>query len=621
MARTVSIGTQDFEKMIQRNCFYVDKTGFIKEWWESEDEVTLITRPRRFGKTLNMSMLNCFFSNKYADRGELFEKLEIWKDGKYREIQGTYPVIFLSFAGVKGNTFELSKKQIYDKIIELYESNRFLLKSDCMSDTEKARYISFLEKPLEEDVSFKLNELSNYLSRYYGKKVIILLDEYDTPMQEAYVNGYWEELVAFTRSLFNSTFKTNPYLERAIMTGITTAEYSAVRKFAKQTSNGSAKAETMSKESIFSDLNNLEVVTTLTPKYETAFGFTEEEVFKALDEQGLSDKKNDVKIWYDGFRFGSKNDIYNPWSIINCLDKKKIALYWAESSSNGLINSLVQKGSSNIKMMVEELINGSTINVPIDEQIVFSELDYSEDAVWSLMLASGYLKVVSSEELNLIRESDNEYELALTNREILFMFKKMILRWFSPAKNETNEFIKALISGDIESMNEYMNDVALRTFSSFDTGKHTSEKKAPENLASCYDCQGVANGSSLNYSSNLYAMTEQSSRFFHGFVLGLMVDQSENYIITSNRESGFGRYDIMLEPKDKQTQKYPGIVIEFKVINPRKENSLEETVEAALKQIEDRNYDTELINRGVNKENIHHYGFAFKSKEVLIDGN
>ena len=233
MARTVSIGTQDFEKMIQRNCFYVDKTGFIKEWWESEDEVTLITRPRRFGKTLNMSMLNCFFSNKYADRGELFEKLEIWKDEKYCEIQGTYPVIFLSFAGVKGNTFELSKKQIYDKIIELYESNRFLLKSDCMSDTEKARYISFLEKPLEEDVSFKLNELSNYLSRYYGKKVIILLDEYDTPMQEAYVNGYWEELVAFTRSLFNSTFKTNPYLERAIMTGITTAEYSAVRKFAK----------------------------------------------------------------------------------------------------------------------------------------------------------------------------------------------------------------------------------------------------------------------------------------------------------------------------------------------------------------------------------------------------
>ena len=577
MARTVSIGTQDFEKMIQRNCFYVDKTGFIKEWWESEDEVTLITRPRRFGKTLNMSMLNCFFSNKYADRGELFEKLEIWKYGKCREIQGTYPVIFLSFASIKSNNFTDTKNDIVAVINGAFRSHSYLLDSDVLSDAEKEIFESFdryannisVDKEIANETVYRaLNNLSLFLSRYYGKKVIILLDEYDTPMQEAYVNGYWEELVAFTRSLFNSTFKTNPYLERAIMTGITR----------------------VSKESIFSDLNNLEVVTTLTPKYETAFGFTEEEVFKALDEQGLSDKKNDVKIWYDGFRFGSKNDIYNPWSIINCLDKKKIALYWAESSSNGLINSLVQKGSSNIKMMVEELINGLTINVPIDEQIVFSELDYSEDAVWSLMLASGYLKVVSSEELNLIRESDNEYKLALTNREILFMFKKMILRWFSPAKSETNEFIKALITGDIESMNEYMNDVALRTFSSFDSGKHTSEKKAPEN-------------------------------FFHGFVLGLMVDQSENYIITSNRESGFGRYDIMLEPKDKQTQKYPGIVIEFKVINPRKENSLEETVEAALKQIEEKNYDAELINRGVKEENIHHYGFAFKSKEVLIDGN
>ena len=568
MARTVSIGTQDFEKMIQRNCFYVDKTGFIKEWWESEDEVTLITRPRRFGKTLNMSMLNCFFSNKYADRGELFEKLEIWKDGKYREIQGTYPVIFMSFAEIKQNNYNDAVEKIKRIICEVCQQFDFLKNWDGLTETEK-KNISNISYDMSDVMAQDLiKNMSNYLSRYYGKKVIILLDEYDTPMQEAYVNGYWEELVAFTRSLFNSTFKTNPYLERAIMTGITR----------------------VCKESIFSDLNNLEVVTTLTPKYETAFGFTEEEVFKALDEQGLSDKKNDVKIWYDGFRFGSKNDIYNPWSIINCLDKKKIALYWAESSSNGLINSLVQKGSSNIKMMVEELINGSTINVPIDEQIVFSELDYSEDAVWSLMLASGYLKVVSSEELNLIRESDNEYELALTNREILFMFKKMILRWFSPAKSETNEFIKALISGDIESMNEYMNDVALRTFSSFDTGKHTSEKKAPEN-------------------------------FFHGFVLGLMVDQSENYIITSNRESGFGRYDIMLEPKDKQTQKYPGIVIEFKVINPRKENSLEETVEAALKQIEEKNYDAELINRGVKEENIHHYGFAFKSKEVLIDGN
>ena len=405
------------------------------------------------------------------------------------------------------------------------------------------------------------------LCRHFGKKVIILLDEYDTPMQEAYVNGYWEELVGFTRSLFNSTFKTNPYLERAIMTGITR----------------------VSKESIFSDLNNLVVVTTTSNQYETAFGFTEEEVFNALDEQELSDKKEEVKKWYDGFTFGDKRDIYNPWSIINFLKFKRFKTYWADSSSNGLINSLVKTGSSYIKMMMEMLLKGETIAVPIDEQIVFSELDYSEDAVWSLMLASGYLKVISSDALTGDRTKAVMYNLALTNFEIKLMFENMILRWFSPAKMETNEFIKALINGDIESMNEYMNEVALNTFSSFDSGKHTSDKKAPEN-------------------------------FYHGFVLGLMVDQTQNYIIASNRESGFGRYDIMLEPIDKNNEKYPGIVIEFKVINQRKENSLEETVAAALKQIEEKNYDAELIKRGVKAENIHHYGFAFKGKEVLIDG-
>ena len=564
MAKVISIGNQSFESMRERDNFYVDKTSFIKEWWENEDIVTLITRPRRFGKTLNMNMLECFFSNQYKDRGDLFEGLDIWKKEKYRKLQGTYPVIFLSFAGIKGNTFEMSKKQIGDKIVELYESNRFLLKSECISDTEKKRYISFLERPMDEDVSYKLNEMSNYLSRYYGKKVIILLDEYDTPMQEAYVNGYWKELVAFTRSLFNATFKTNPYLERAIMTGITR----------------------VSKESIFSDLNNLVVVTTTSNQYETAFGFTEEEVFNALDEQGLSEKKQEVKSWYDGFTFGDSRDIYNPWSIINYLKYKKFTTYWADSSSNGLINNLIQKGSPYIKTMLETLIRGEKINVIIDEQIVFSELDYSEDAVWSLMLASGYLKVISSEELNLIRESDNEYELAITNREILFMFRKMILRWFTPAKRETNEFIKALINGDVESMNAYMNKVTLKTISYFDSGNSSSD--------------------------------EEPERFFHGLVLGLMVDQTENYIITSNRESGYGRYDIMLEPIDKSNENLPCIVIEFKVINPKKEKTLEETVEAALKQIEDKGYDAELVKRGVKKENIHHYGFAFKGKKVLI---
>ena len=564
MAKVISIGNQSFESMRERDNFYVDKTSFIKEWWENEDIVTLITRPRRFGKTLNMNMLECFFSNKYKDRGDLFEGLDIWKEEKYRKLQGTYPVIFLSFADVKQNNYEETIQKIKKIIFDIYQKYDFLKDWEGLTDKEKTAFRNIDCVMSDIVAQGAIKDLSDYLSRYYGKKVIILLDEYDTPMQEAYVSGYWKELVAFTRSLFNATFKTNPYLERAIMTGITR----------------------VSKESIFSDLNNLVVVTTTSNQYETAFGFTEEEVFNALDEQGLSEKKQEVKSWYDGFTFGDSRDIYNPWSIINYLKYKKFTTYWADSSSNGLINNLIQKGSPYIKTMLETLIKGEKINVIIDEQIVFSELDYSEDAVWSLMLASGYLKVISSEELNLVRESENEYELAITNREILFMFRKMILRWFTPAKRETNEFIKALINGDVESMNAYMNKVTLKTISYFDSGNSPSD--------------------------------EEPERFFHGLVLGLMVDQTENYIITSNRESGYGRYDIMLEPIDKSNEKQPGIVIEFKVINPKKEKTLEETVEAALNQIEDKEYDAELVKRGVKKENIHHYGFAFKGKKVLI---
>ena len=564
MARTVSIGTQDFEKMIQRTCFYVDKTGFIKEWWESEDEVTLITRPRRFGKTLNMSMLNCFFSNKYADRGELFEKLEIWKDEKYRELQGTYPVIFLSFAEIKQNNYQDTIAKIKKILCSLYQSFMFLKDWDGLTDEEKNNLKRISEDMSDVTAQSALNELSNYLSRYYGKKVIILLDEYDTPMQEAYTNGYWEELVAFTRSLFNSTFKTNPYLERAIMTGITR----------------------VSKESIFSDLNNLEVVTTLSSKYTTAFGFTEQEVFNALDEFGLSAQKGEVKAWYDGFMFGKQKDIYNPWSIINFLDKKEYNPYWAESSSNGLINELIRTGSTKTKETMETLILGGVVEKNIDEQIVFGQLKTNKDAVWSLLLASGYLRIERFRTIGKLNKKI--YSLKLTNYEVMQMFGAMIEQWFGGDNVPYNEFVEAMLSADLESMNEYMSRVTTNIISYFDTGNSPSD--------------------------------EEPERFYHGFVLGLMVDQIDNYIVTSNRESGFGRYDIMLEPIDKNNVHYPGIIIEFKVINPRKENSLEETVEAALKQIEEKNYDAELIKRGVKAENIHHYGFAFKGKKVLIEG-
>ena len=562
--KKIAIGKQSFEDIRKKDCFYIDKTNFIKDWWESADDVTLITRPRRFGKTLNMDMLKCFFSNQYEGRKELFEGLDIWKDEEYRKLQGTYPVIFLSFADIKGNTFEMARQQICIKILDLYEENEYLLEGDILGESEKAFYKSVSMDMSDAIISTSLNKLCVFMYKYYGKKVIIILDEYDTPMQEAYMNGYWDELVALTRSLFNSTFKTNPYLERGIMTGITR----------------------VSKESIFSDLNNLKVVTTTSREYATSFGFTEKEVFDALDEVNMSNEKAAVKEWYDGFTFGDVKDIYNPWSIINYLQTGKIDSYWTDSSSNGIVNKLIKTGTPDVKEAMAVLISGGVIEKKIDEQIVFDQLDKNEDAIWSLLLASGYLCIESYKEVGRLKRKI--YGLKLTNLEVERMFEVMIEQWFGKEKFNYNGFVKSLLNGDIESMNEYMNRVTRGVISYFDTGKTPSD--------------------------------EEPERFYHGLVLGLMVDQVDNYILSSNRESGFGRYDIMLEPIDKNNEKLPGIVIEFKVFNQKKEDTLEETVENALRQIKEKDYDAELIKRGVKEENIYHYGFAFKGKEVLIDG-
>ena len=497
MRRTVGIGHQDFETIRQRNYFYIDKTHFIREWWKNGDSVTLITRPRRFGKTLSMNMIETFFSIQYKDREDLFEGLKIWEREDFRKLQGTYPVIFISFADVKETSFSQARKKICSIIKDVYNRYAFLLDGDFLNENEKQDFQNISTDMEDYEVSGSIRALSNRLSRYYGKKVIILLDEYDTPMQEAYVNGYWQKLVSFTRSLFNSTFKTNPYLERAIMTGITR----------------------VSKESIFSDLNNLEVVTTTSEKYGDCFGFTEEEVFAALDEYGLSDRKQEVKSWYDGFTFGDQADIYNPWSIVNFLDKRRFAPYWANSSSNSLVDKLVREGSKDLKTSFQCLLTGESITAELDEQIVYDQLDNDERAVWSLLLASGYLKVKNLKTyMTDFGDWKQEYQLELTNFEVRLMFRDMVRKWFSSAISVYNDFIKALLLGDIKAMNIYMNRVAMATFSYFDTGKNPS--------------------------------AEEPERFYHGFVLGLMVDLSDRYILTSNRESGFGRYDVMLEPRN-----------------------------------------------------------------------
>lgn len=557
MARTVGIGIQDFSTIIENNYFYVDKTSFIKEWWESGDSVTLITRPRRFGKTMNMSMLETFFSVEYADRSNLFEDLSIWEEDKYRQLQGTYPVISLSFARVKEADYNTTRKKFFEILRNLYIKYSFLKDSNILTDADRTFFNRVMSEDMEEsDASSALYQLSDYLYRYYGKKVIILLDEYDTPMQEAYVNGYWQELITFTRSLFNSSFKTNPFLLKGLMTGITR----------------------VSRESIFSDLNHLKVVTTTSDEYGTSFGFTTDEVLASLEEFGLSEEKEKVQNWYDGFSFGKHSGIYNPWSILNYLDTGFFMAYWANTSSNTLVSRLLQGANPDIKSEFEELLQGNSIHKVIDEQVVYDQLGQDESAIWSLLVASGYLKLE-----NVVIYGYTECDLFLTNGEVKLMFQNMISRWFRGRQYEYNSFIKALLKGDKKAMNAYMNKIAVETISYFDSGSHPSQAE-PE-------------------------------RFYHGFVLGLMVDLRDRYAITSNRESGFGRYDIVLMPKNEGDD---AIIIEFKVYDAEDEEGLQDTVASALKQIEEMKYEERILMQGMDAARIRKYGFAFEGKKVLI---
>ena len=568
MQQIPALGYQNYEEVITENIFYIDKTGFISEWWEYKDKVTLITRPRRFGKTLNLSTVECFFSNKYAGKGSLFEGKAVWEaknaDGtyKYRHLQGTFPVIFLSFANIKAVNYEKMEYKITEIIARLYEQHRYLLEGDLLSPNEKRYYEQICPGMRDEVAAGAVNAISDFLYRYYGRDVIILLDEYDTPMQEAWLSGYWDEAVEFFRGLFNSTFKTNDHIYRGIITGITR----------------------ISKESIFSGLNNLAVITTTSDKYASCFGLSEEDVFSALDRNGLGMEKANVKKWYDGFTFGTHTDIYNPWSILSFINSGgRYGAYWSNTSGNELVNVLVKKGSPIIKQTMEELLSGKSFNAEIDEQVVFNQLTGNASAVWSLLLATGYLRLDRLVQIG--EHKKNLYTMRLTNMEVEIMFSDMVKGWFSESsETDYNDFIKALLINDKKAMNRYMNKVALATFSSFDAGNKPSEYSEPE-------------------------------RFYHGFVLGLMVDLADRYSITSNRESGFGRYDVMLEPLN---EKDDAIIIEFKVYDPDDEKTLDDTVKNALSQIEEKCYVASLEAKGITPKRIRKYGFAFRGKECRI---
>lgn len=553
--KSVAVGVQDFEALRRDQMFYVDKTDFIRQWWESGETTTLITRPRRFGKTLNLSMLNCFFSVFYENRADLFEGLKVWEEKNYHKLQGRFPVIFLSFAGVKGTTFEAVLRQINYGIVEVYRRFERILDMSRFTERERQDFgrISWDMDAATAAQSVRL--LTDLLYVYYGQKPIILLDEYDTPLQEAYFNSFWDEMTAFVGAFFNNSFKTNPSLGRALLTGITR----------------------ICKESIFSDLNNIDVVTQTSTKYETAFGFTEEEVKVGLARVGLLDYRQKVKEWYDGFTFGQRRDMYNPWSITKFIDAEGIFdIYWANTSNNKLVSSLIRKSSKNMKMAMEQLLEGEMLHVEMDEQLDFAQLEYRESAIFSLLYATGYLRVN--------QKNDQEYVLMLTNKEVKIVFRRIIREWFNDLDTGYGDFRRALLHDNIEEMNYYMNMVTLSTFSYFDTGT------------------GRGN-------------IDETERFYHGFVLGLLADLSDQFSIRSNRESGLGRYDIILRAREENCNSY---IMEFKVFDRERDENMKACVARALQQIEEKQYETELVADGIARERIRKYGFAFDGKKVLI---
>lgn len=561
MKKKVGIGIQDFSKIRENQCFYVDKTYFIKEWWESGDKATIITRPRRFGKTLNMSMLEQFFSLQYAARNDLFEGLFIWNDENYRKLQGTYPVINLSFANVKEVTLKDAGYRIRQILEEKYIKNYYLMNEDIFSAEEKNYYKQMTGKMKEEDIPKALYYLSYYLYRYYDKKVIILLDEYDTPMLEAQENGYLKELKMLMGSFYDFTFRENPWMEQGIMIGITKVDC----------------------KSLFAQSNKLRIADIMCDKYATSFGFTEEEVFAALDRYDLEKEKEKVKQWYDGFVFGNYQSIYNPWCIAKFLDERRYKFYWAETSANSLIEKVFREGSRELKISLSKLLQGEHIWCHINESLFDGSLDDDENSIWRLLVVSGYMKITSKHIDIEDNMQEDLQELAFVNLEIKKMFEYMVWRWFNYARSDYEDFVKSMLKNKVEDMEAYLERAVLTIFDYFHKGEESIEDK--------------------------------TQRFYYSLVLALMMDLGNQYVFIPYYESGLGRYDVILEPKDVNEKAF---ILEFKTYDKETEEELEDTIQAAFEQIEEKQYTEMLIHKGILKEKIYKYAFAFVEKRVQI---
>lgn len=551
--RKIGIGESDFKTIRKKGFYYIDKTKYIKEIIEESSKVILVTRPRRFGKTLNMSMLNYYFNIDEKENKELFEGLAILSEGEeYTSKLGAYPCIYLSLANVREKNYENMILSLRSSIHEMYQEHRYLLESDKIYEEEKEKIKEILYAREDEEIlKTSIKDLSNYLNRHYDKEVMLFMDEYDVPLQNAYVEGYYQEAMSFFKAFYGISFKDNKYLEKAVITGVSR----------------------IAKESLFSGLNNLSVYTIMDEEFADDFGITEEEMDQIIADFEVSEEKEEIKKWYDGYKIGEIDHIYNPWSVLNFLKRRQLIPYWVNTSSNDLIKLILQK-SYTVKEKIERLLKGEKIEVIVDFETIIEEIEKKEENIWGLLIGTGYLKVTRA-----IDVLQNRYEVKIPNQEIRSLFEGIVRQWFlnKVMGNDLNQILEDLIELKLVEFEKKFKILVKEMISFMDVGEHVAEN------------------------------------FYHAFVLGMLVGLKERYYVRSNRESGFGRYDIMLEPKDRKEKAF---IMEFKVYEKEEEKEIEETLEKAKKQIEERGYEAELKSRGY--ERIVKMVYAFKGKEVKI---